>query len=85
MNTTSVAQDGIWSAVCQISMEFMDLKTKDDLKFVRVTEPIREREMAIHNGQVITSCLLNYWIAIPRYLASQAQRRCVRALCGHRD
>ena len=53
----------------------MDLKTKDDLKFVRATKSIPEREMAIHDGQVITSRLLNHLVVRPRYQASQGRRR----------
>ena len=62
-----IAQGGIWGAICSILMEsmdsadtvfrMMDLKTKDDLKFVRATEPMRERGMSIHDGKVFTSPL----------------------------
>ena len=75
MKTTAVAQGGIWGAVRSISMELtestntvfrmMDLKTKDDLKFVRATEPMREREMAIHEGKVFTSRMLNHRERMP--------------------
>lgn len=75
LNVKSPSQTGVWGAVrslaleigdgCKLDFRLLDVATKEDLQFAIACEPMRERELCVHNGHLWTSRLINDRQSLP--------------------